>query len=103
VYVHQAGTLRLSVHHPPVHDGDRGGDPVTDDTQDVRQGPAGRSRRQLLRHTAWFGSAVVLTVAGGEVISHVAGTGPAGAADATALRFVQISDSLKGADSASRL
>ena len=76
---------------------------MTDDTQDVRQGPAGRSRRQLLRHTAWFGSAVVLTVAGGEVISHVAGTGPAGAADATALRFVQISDSLKGADSASRL
>jgi len=54
------------------------------------------SRRQLLRHTAWFGSAVVLTVAGGEVISHVAGAEPAGTADATALRFVQISDSHLG-------
>jgi len=69
---------------------------VTDDTEDVRQGPEGMSRRQLLRHTAWFGSAVVLTVAGGEVISHVAGTGPARAADAAALRFVQISDSHLG-------
>jgi Icc protein len=69
---------------------------VTDDTEDVRQGPAGMSRRQLLRHTAWFGSAVVLTVAGGEVISHIAGARPAGAADATALRFVQISDSHLG-------
>lgn len=50
------------------------------------------TRRQLLRHSAWFGSAVVLTVAGGEVVSHVAGAGdvlPASAAP----RFVQISDS----------
>ena len=31
------------------------------------------TRRQLMRHSAWFGAAVVLTVAGGEVISHVAG------------------------------
>ncbi|HET9256772.1 MAG TPA: metallophosphoesterase [Pseudonocardiaceae bacterium] len=55
------------------------------------------SRRQLLRHTAWFGAAVVLTVTGGEVISHL-GASPAPAAattatDPNALRFVQISDS----------
>ena len=60
-------------------------------------GPAGMSRRQLLRHTAWFGAAVVLTVSGGEVISHL-GTPPATAigADPHALRFVQISDSHLG-------
>ena len=55
------------------------------------------TRRQLLRHTAWFGSAVVLTVAGGEVVSHVADQPvPAAAADPTALRFVQVSDSHLG-------
>jgi 3',5'-cyclic AMP phosphodiesterase CpdA len=56
------------------------------------------SRRQLLRHTAWFGAAVVLTVTGGEVISHIGGTpAPAVAAqDLRALRFVQISDSHLG-------
>jgi 3',5'-cyclic AMP phosphodiesterase CpdA len=55
------------------------------------------TRRQLLRHTAWFGSAVVLTVAGGEVVSHVAGQPvPAAAADPSALRFVQVSDSHLG-------
>jgi 3',5'-cyclic-AMP phosphodiesterase len=69
---------------------------VTDDTEDVRQGPAGMSRRQLLRHTAWFGSAVVLTVAGGEVISHIAGASAAGTPPAGSLRFVQISDSHLG-------
>ncbi|MCA1836833.1 MAG: metallophosphoesterase [Actinobacteria bacterium] len=58
------------------------------------------SRRQLLRHTAWFGAAVVLTVTGGEVISQLGG-GPAPvaaavAADPNALRFVQISDSHLG-------
>ena len=56
------------------------------------------TRRQLLRHSAWFGSAVVLTVTGGEVISHVAGTAapvPA-AAEPTPLRFVQVSDSHLG-------
>jgi 3',5'-cyclic AMP phosphodiesterase CpdA len=55
------------------------------------------SRRQLLRHTAWFGAAVILTVAGGEVISHIGGT-PAAALpqDPHALRFVQISDSHLG-------
>ncbi|WP_194921482.1 metallophosphoesterase family protein [Catenulispora rubra] len=58
----------------------------------------GMTRRQLIRHAGWFGSAVVLTVAGGEVISHVAhdkdsAAAAATAADANALRFVQISDS----------
>jgi 3',5'-cyclic-AMP phosphodiesterase len=61
-------------------------------------GPEGMSRRQLLRHAGWFGSAVVLTVAGGEVISHIAhdkdnAAAAASAADANALRFVQVSDS----------
>jgi 3',5'-cyclic AMP phosphodiesterase CpdA len=52
------------------------------------------TRRQLLRHTAWFGSAVVLTVVGGEVISQIGDAStPAAADDANALRFVQISDS----------
>jgi 3',5'-cyclic AMP phosphodiesterase CpdA len=56
--------------------------------------PHTMTRRQLIRHSAWFGAAVVLTVAGGEVISHVAGS--AGAAKPQArptLRFAQISDS----------
>jgi len=59
----------------------------------------GMSRRQLLRHTAWFGAAVVLTVTGGEVISHLsdhpAAAGPL-PADPNTLRFVQISDSHLG-------
>ena len=60
----------------------------------------GMTRRQLLRHAGWFGSAVVLTVAGGEVISHVASHGPVANAarggpadDPHTLRFVQVSDS----------
>lgn len=55
----------------------------------------GMSRRQLLRHTAWFGAVVVLTATGGGVISHLGGTPtPAAvAADPRALRFVQVSDS----------
>ncbi|MDX3262155.1 metallophosphoesterase [Streptomyces sp. MI02-2A] len=60
----------------------------------------GMSRRQLMRHAGWFGGAVVLTVASGEVISHVAGPKGATAGTATGaapasgtLRFVQISDS----------
>ena len=57
----------------------------------------GMTRRQLARHTAWFGSAVVLAVTGGEVISHVAhdrdSAASAVASSTTALRFVQISDS----------
>ncbi|WP_232240751.1 metallophosphoesterase [Kutzneria sp. 744] len=67
---------------------------MSESTEDER----GMTRRQLMRHTAWFGAAVVLTVAGGEVISHIS-AGPAGAAapdpfaDPHALRFVQVSDS----------
>ncbi|MCQ4043797.1 metallophosphoesterase family protein [Streptantibioticus rubrisoli] len=56
-------------------------------------GEHGMTRRQLMRHSAWFGGAVVLTVTGGEVISHLPGSSdapPAGSAD---LRFVQVSDS----------
>jgi 3',5'-cyclic AMP phosphodiesterase CpdA len=61
-------------------------------------GPGGMNRRQLLRHTAWFGAAVVLTVTGGEVISHLGGTPAAAtlAQDPHALRFVQLSDSHLG-------
>jgi 3',5'-cyclic AMP phosphodiesterase CpdA len=55
--------------------------------------PAGMSRRQLIRHGAWFGAAVVLTVAGGEVISHVAGSADAAQVAKPMLRFAQISDS----------
>jgi 3',5'-cyclic AMP phosphodiesterase CpdA len=55
--------------------------------------PAGMSRRQLIRHGAWFGAAVVLTVAGGEVISHVAGSAEASQSAKPVLRFAQISDS----------
>ncbi|MFE7283976.1 metallophosphoesterase family protein [Streptomyces noursei] len=59
----------------------------------------GMTRRQLLRHAGWFGGAVVLTVASGEVISHIAGSpdanasAGAAAAGSGALRFVQVSDS----------
>ena len=49
--------------------------------------PHAMTRRQLIRHSAWFGAAVGLAVVGGEVISHVAGGagggepfGPAGVA-----------------------
>jgi 3',5'-cyclic AMP phosphodiesterase CpdA len=56
--------------------------------------PLPMTRRQLIRHSAWFGAAVVLTVAGGEVISHVAGsTGAAKQQARPARRFAQISDS----------
>ena len=68
-------------------------DAVNDDA--ALGGPQGMARRQLLRHAGWFGSAVVLTVPGGAVISHVAHDKDSAAAadDANALRFVQISDS----------
>ena len=56
--------------------------------------PQAMSRRQLIRHSAWFGSAVVLTVVGGEVISHIAGSTPTSSqASRPTLRFAQISDS----------
>jgi hypothetical protein len=71
--------------HANDHDGD--------------QDPHGMTRRQLMRHSAWFGAAVVLTVVGGEVISHVAGSATAAettAAGRPTLRFAQISDSHLG-------
>ncbi|GAA4483075.1 metallophosphoesterase [Rhodococcus olei] len=57
--------------------------------------PHTMTRRQLLRHSAWFGAAVGLTVVGGEVLSHVAGPagGSAAATSRPTLRFAQISDS----------
>ncbi|WP_133695994.1 metallophosphoesterase [Mycobacterium sp. BK086] len=50
------------------------------------------SRRQLMRHGAWFGAAVGLAVVGGEVLSHVAAA-PAATPARPSLRFAQISDS----------
>ncbi len=62
-------------------------------TGDSAQGdPQQMNRRQLLRHTAWFGAAVGLSVVGGEVLSHVAGSSP-GPAQQPTLRFAQVSDS----------
>jgi len=54
--------------------------------------PQQMSRRQLMRHGAWFGAAVGLAVVGGEVLSHVA-TAPAAGIARPTLRFAQISDS----------
>jgi Icc protein len=56
---------------------------------------SGMSRRQLIRHAGWFGSAVVLAVTSGEVISHIAHGKDTAAATTTdtTLRFVQVSDS----------
>ena len=52
------------------------------------------SRRQLIRHTAWFGAAVGLAVAGGEVISHVAGKASAEHPQVRpTVRFAEVSDS----------
>ena len=80
----------------PKQDGS-GPDGPSPDGPDGPAAPDGMTRRQLLRHAGWFGSAVVLTVAGGEVVSHIAhdkdSAAAAAAADANALRFVQISDS----------
>jgi 3',5'-cyclic AMP phosphodiesterase CpdA len=56
--------------------------------------PNTMTRRQLMRHSAWFGAAVGFAVVGGEVLSHVAGTASASHASARAtLRFAQVSDS----------
>ncbi|KUN09288.1 metallophosphoesterase [Streptomyces yokosukanensis] len=72
-------------------------DPVPYGADDRPAEEHGMTRRQLMRHAGWFGGAVVLTVAGGEVISHIAGSGgtaaEAAAASGGALRFVQVSDS----------
>ncbi|MGW2818725.1 metallophosphoesterase family protein [Streptomyces sp. NPDC001415] len=55
------------------------------------------SRRQLLRHGAWFGSAVVLTVGGGEIVSHLVGSGHKQAEPGPGtLSIVQLSDSHLG-------
>jgi hypothetical protein len=58
----------------------------------VTADPHQMSRRQLIRHGAWFGAAVGLAVVGGEVLSHVATT-PAATDTRPAVRFAQISDS----------
>ncbi|MGV0779619.1 metallophosphoesterase family protein [Mycolicibacterium sp. XJ775] len=50
------------------------------------------SRRQLIRHGAWFGAAVGLAVVGGEVISHAAAK-PSGVVSGPTVRFAQVSDS----------
>src|ERR1700730_6769112 len=56
--------------------------------------PHTMSRRQLIRHSAWFGAAVGLAVVGGEVISHIAGTAEAEQVQGRpALRFAHVSDS----------
>ncbi|MCW2517686.1 MAG: metallophosphoesterase [Mycobacterium sp.] len=55
--------------------------------------PMTMSRRQLIRHSAWFGAAVGLAVVGGEVISHVAGSATATLTRGPTLRFAQVSDS----------
>ena len=67
-------------------------------TQDAKpQDPKTMSRRQLIRHTAWFGAAVGFAVVGGEVISHVGGTALAEHAQGRpTLRFAQVSDSHLG-------
>jgi 3',5'-cyclic AMP phosphodiesterase CpdA len=56
------------------------------------QGPQGMTRRQMIRHSAWFGAAVGLAVVGGEVISHVGASAASQTAQPT-LRFAQVSDS----------
>jgi predicted phosphodiesterase len=81
---------------------------MTRDTNEPSDADAGAvdgmSRRQLLRHAGWFGSAVVLTVSGGQVISQIAdrrdralASGSSGAGGVTpssrTLTFAQISDS----------
>jgi 3',5'-cyclic AMP phosphodiesterase CpdA len=60
----------------------------------MNDGPHAMSRRQLIRHTAWFGAAVGFAVVGGEVVSHVAdATAAEKAVGRPALRFAQVSDS----------
>lgn len=54
--------------------------------------PHAMTRRQLIRHGAWFGAAVGLAVVGGEVISHAATSHTTDVARPT-VRFAQISDS----------
>lgn len=58
--------------------------------------PRNMTRRQLMRHSAWFGAAVGLAVVGGEVLSHVADAPADAKATRPGLRFAQISDSHLG-------
>ena len=55
--------------------------------------PHTMSRRQLIRHGAWFGAAVGLAVVGGEVLSHIATVAPTAQIAQPTLRFAQLSDS----------
>jgi 3',5'-cyclic AMP phosphodiesterase CpdA len=56
--------------------------------------PNTMSRRQLIRHGAWFGAAVGFAVVGGEVVSHIAdATAAENAVSGPTLRSAQISDS----------
>jgi 3',5'-cyclic AMP phosphodiesterase CpdA len=60
----------------------------------MTRGPNAMSRRQLIRHGAWFGAAVGFAVVGGEVVSHVAdATAAQKAVGRPTLRFAQVSDS----------
>ncbi|OBB33300.1 metallophosphoesterase [Mycolicibacterium peregrinum] len=54
--------------------------------------PHTMSRRQLIRHGAWFGAAVGLAVVGGEVFSHAAAK-PTAVMSRPTMRFAQVSDS----------
>jgi hypothetical protein len=55
------------------------------------------TRRQLLRRSAWFGAAVVLTVGGGEIVSHLVGSGHQQMATGPGtLSIVRLSDSHLG-------
>lgn len=102
--------------HQNQHE-DQAQNQLQEQDQDPNPNPqrSGMTRRQLTRHAGWFGAAVVLTVTGGEVISHIAHSGgngsgsgsatpstpttsaaggaAAGGNDANTLRFVQVSDS----------
>ena len=83
LHLPHGGHVRLHLLHSSVHAWQRGGDTMTDGD------PHGMSRRQLIRHSAWFGAAVGLAVVGGEVISHVAPAQPPPHATHVALRSSQ--------------
>jgi len=81
------------------HDDNARGDDTMrhDDNARASGDPRKMSRRQLIRHSAWFGAAVGFAVVGGEVISHAAGSAVAQhATSRPTLRFAQVSDSHLG-------
>ena len=86
LHLHDSWQVRLCLLDPPVHACHRGGDEMTD-------APHTMNRRQLIRHSAWFGAAVGLAVVGGEVISHVAGTADAARIQGRPTRVRSVSDS----------